>query len=150
VSIEVKVSGLADELDDLRDRARHMRPAFDRVVDDFHAMMAGAFDRAGATIGRRWAANVPDWDRQKTGPVGVLTGGLRASLTSSSADGAIVDRSHNRVRLGSSLPHAHLFDAGRGGQRARRLEPTGATLDRWIGIVQQHLDGDAGGFDGVI
>ena len=150
--IDVDASELVEELEDLGDRARDLRPVLDAIIGDFHTLMAGAFDTRGAAIGRRWAANVPGWSAEKgSDPVGVFTGLLRGSLTQFNAQHAIHDRTPNGVKLGTSAPHAGLFDAGRGGQRARRLEPSAGRLEKWVGMLQQHLDGDtAGGFDGIV
>lgn len=122
-----------------------MRPLFRGLIDDFHGLMEGAFESGGRSIGRRWAPNTPGYARRKKGPVGVASRTLLESLTTTTSRYARTGIGRDSMTVATAAPHAHLFGAGRGGQKARPLLPTDRRLvDRWTPAMHQWLVGDGG------
>ena len=153
-AIRLDVGELLDVLDALR-RARDVCPLLDDAVDAALDLERSVFRTAGASIGAPWAPLHPDTVRQKraagaTTP-GVFTGVLEASLTRRGARYSVVDRGRDRVAIGTSAPHAGVFAGASRRQPARAIEPTQRQLeDVWLPLVDAHLDGAGGVFDGVL
>jgi hypothetical protein len=137
---EAALGDLVDSLDGLRRRSDDLSPALRAVADDFRELSRDRF-RAGngwapATAG--YAARKAAAGKGRT--VGRYTGRLEASLTSRRARWHAETVAPDYVKVASRAPHAHLFDAGRGGQRSRDLVVLRAEdRRRWRRILTDYL-----------
>lgn len=135
----VDTSAMEARLRDLVKATEDPRPAFREVVDDFHDMMTTQFSTGGSLTGG-WPDRTGRRTAAQTSQVGVAEGVLRRSLT---GRGRFSHEQVTRdgVTVGTTAPHAHLFDRGRGrNQPARRLVPPSAVLSRrWTPILERAL-----------
>ena len=103
-----------------------LRPALQRIAEDFRVHMRKAYKRSG-TPGYRWPANSPIYianDRFKGGsPPGVRTGAVKRSFTTGKGRGSVEEYGPDSLRIGTSLKYANFSAAGP--RRPRR----GVTVD---------------------
>jgi phage gpG-like protein len=122
-------------LDKLGERGADIRPALDAVGETLLR------DEA-AQWGQGWEPDAQaTLDSKDTPEVGVRSGKLKRSLTKRGAQWNIFEVERTGLKIGSSAPHAHLFDKGRKATRsgaeqpARPLFHLGASDKRAIGVL---------------
>lgn len=137
LTVSADTSKMEAQLRDLVSAAGDPRAALREVADDFCAMMDTQFRTGGALTGG-WAPRTGRRNATQTSQVGVAEGVLRRSLTGRGR------YSHERITrdgltIGTTAPHARLFDRGRGrNQPARKLVPPRAVLSRrWAPILER-------------
>lgn len=131
-----------DQLEGMSDRADRLRPFLLEVADDMRAL-----NRDRMTTRRGWAPLSPAYAARKTRerpgrPPGVYTGTLLASLTRRGAPFHAEKITGDSVEVTTRAPHAHLFDAGRGGQPARDLvvrRALNSRADAWRAELLRYL-----------
>ena len=122
--------------------AGDLRPAYERIVDDFHEVMRQAFHLGGRP--RRWAPNAPRYARSKRGGVLVDTGDLMRSLTARTHRHSLVRSRPRRLEVGTSVPHARILERGRRGKQ--RIPPrmflaavTPRVRRRWSQLIADQI-----------
>lgn len=141
--IEADTRAAVGLLDEVADRAEDMSGALELVADDFIEVTEAVFASRGMLAGG-WQPLDPDWAAYKAeiggGPPGEFTGLLRSALTSRHGNYSVRRIGTDRAVLGTNVPHAHLFNRGRGGQPPRPLIPPAAWLAaRWAPMVGAYL-----------
>ena len=127
------------------DRGEDLRPALHAAADALRGLYGDVFDQRGAPAGVFWPSPTPGYRRLKlrlrpTAGPGVFTGLLRTSLTRRRGRHSVQRITGDELTVGTSAPHAHLFDDGRGGQRARRLTPTRRRIiEATVPALERHL-----------
>lgn len=140
-------SGLIDLLDVLstmRDAAGDLTPTLGAVADDWLALQEEMFATGGGPVGGWEPLSHVTAMAKVGGDLLEESGGLRDSLTDTSAKWAVRNITADEVTVGTRAPHAHLHDRGaRGGQLpSRPLRPDEDTLARrWIPLIGQRLTG---------
>lgn len=101
-------------LERLGTHAVHAKPALEAVGELI-------LHEEAARWGKGWAKNAPATVEKKgDGRVGVESGDLEKSFTERGAKWNIFRVLDGELTVGSSAPHAHLFDRGREGQPRRK------------------------------
>ena len=142
--VDLEPFGDGHELQGYADRADDLRPALQDAAEAFRGLFGDVFKTRGATAGVIWAAPTDSYRRRKgrTRPPGVFTGLLLSSLTRRRSRHSVERITADTVTVGTTAPHAHLFERGRGGQRARRLTPSRSRLEQaGAEALSGHLSG---------
>lgn len=106
-------------LDGVRDRLADITDAAGPVGDTIRGFFATVFDGAGRRTGGWPPLSDGYLAERQLRPVGVQSGGLLRSLIDPTHTWHEVDATTDRIEVGTSAPHGHLFARGRGGQPAR-------------------------------
>ena len=92
-----------------------LRPAFERIRDDYHEIMRETYRRQ-RTPGYRWPPNNPRYRRydklKGSSPPGVRTGRLRAAHTTGRGPGAVSRIGVKEATFGASLNYGNFSAAG--------------------------------------
>lgn len=141
LDVDPALDTVVADLRGLGDRAQNLRPALRRIADDMRDLARDSFDNP------RWAPLTDEYAARKardgkgTRP-GVYSRTLIESLTRRGARFHGETIRPDSVTVVTRAPHAHLFDQGRGGQRARPLL-TRRLVDRrsdvWLELLEQYL-----------
>lgn len=137
----VDFEGPLTELDQAQRRINQgvLRPAFERMRDDYQAIMRQTYARQ-RTPGYRWPPNNPHYvryDKLKRGnPPGVRTGAIRNAHTTGRGLGAVNVIRNNEMQLGTNLRYGNFSAAGP--RRPRR----GVVVDQFTQTFARVREGD--------
>lgn len=130
-----------------RQQLGDFRTVWPDIEDDLTETSERKFGTEGATDGAaRWVALKPGYAAWKARhypgkPLMQLKGDLVASLTSRGG-AAIMKATKRTLEYGTTRPYASQLDIGApplaGGRRA--IDVTDETIDRWVEIIDKHLD----------
>jgi len=134
-------------LDDVGKKTEDFSPAFEEISKDFYTGIEGHFAAGGYTPWKPLSAAYASWkERVAPGqPLMVLSGAMKASLTSSTATGAIKEVSPYRLRIGTAVtnkkgygyPFAHQFGLGNNPVR-KVIELPQGTAAKWVSIINSY------------
>lgn len=112
------------KLEGMGDAALHARPVLNAIGEL-------VLEEEDERWGKGWKPDSPATVRRKgNADVGTDSGGLRESLTKRGARWNIFRVLNGELVVGTSAPHAHLFDRGRKGQPRRRAIRLGRKVAR--------------------
>ena len=151
LKMSIQITG-ADEivklLDDVAAKVKDFTPAWNEIRADFYELMAVQFAIGGRTPWQplteqyaRWKARVAPGQ-----PIMVLTGAMRDSLTSSSANGSVLSMTPMQMEIGTATaskrgykyPYAH--QKGLGNNPVRKvIDLPLNTASRWATILNNHV-----------
>ena len=153
MNVDVVPFGDGSELDFVAGRAADLRPALLDVAEAVRGLYGDVFASRGVAAGVLWPGHTESYRRRKAKvrpgrPAGVFTGLLFGSLVRRGRY-SVEHVYGDTVTVASRAPHAHLFESGRGGQRARRLTPSRSRIEGAAAeVLQAHLTG--GRFTGLL
>lgn len=142
---------LEKRLDQLRANASDLRPAFERIRDDFRRMMERTFSsEGGSNASGKWKPLSPGYAAWKARhypgkTILRLSDKMRDALTGE-GEGAIEEITEGSLTLGADVrskggypyPLAHQEGRGRNPQR-KIIDPTPGDIARWMAIMKAHL-----------
>lgn len=125
------------------DQSKNLRPAFDRMVEDFERGERELFDSHGGSAGLDWSPIKADTLRrhpEHQAPM-VLSGALRDSLTRRGVRYSVRTSLADALIVGTKDPAGNLHQHKDGSRNPKRpvLAVTPVQYERWIGYLADHI-----------